>query len=606
MFKLLIMVFLIFLTQSFYAKEIKGEENFIVKENQKALDIQKEQNKIIKQLLNKPTSLMISNKLIKKYYKNHKYKTFFVTSFSIKPLAYDLIKKIKNDTILKHHLNNLLNLNDILLLIEEVEHHPSVENLVKLDFNLVSTYHKYMLLVSSGSIDWKKFNEELEIIKEKENINYQWEKYSAKKNIRRLLYRAVKENDINLAINEINYTFPKAEQLAKKIDEYETLLNDESLIKIPIPKKALKKGNYYPEIKLLKQRLLQDNYSISLECTKKSIEEAKYTDLEDIEVVNIDKSTSSINFDNNNCEELYDEELYLSIKEFQKDNGLLQDGIIGINTIKALNTSLETKVKKMRLNLERMRWLPRNLGEKYIIVNIADYSMKMYSNGEKILEMEAVVGAAKHPTPIFSHRMSEIILNPYWRIPQSIVQKEIIPNLVKNPNYLEEEQIKVHENWDHESLEYETKDIDWSIFLDNEIMADDEFAPMRFIQIPGDKNPLGRMKFLFPNQYSVYLHDTPFKYLFNENNRAFSHGCIRLSEPKKLLETIAKDEKELDMNESDKILKSEERVDIELKKKIPVHIVYLTSWIDENNKIQFRNDIYKFDEIQENILFEKN
>ncbi|XOB61011.1 L,D-transpeptidase family protein [Campylobacterota bacterium DY0563] len=561
------------------------------------IDTKFEQINTIKKSLKHKNKLFISEYLLKKYYKNHDYNPFFVDLFSIKPIAYTLIDTIKNDQVLKPQLNSYFDITNISSLIDETELNPTSENLIKLDNKLLSVYHKYMLLLSRGAIDWEKFQAELEKIKDEEEIVYYWEKYFPRKNIRKLLYEAVKNDDINVAFSKVDYTFPKAKILSNKIFQLEKLLKDGGYTKIPNLKRTLKKGNYYPEVALLKKRLQEDDYiNINFDCKNE----------ENLEVVKIDKSTSSINLTsdlNDDCEKLFDETLYLNIKKFQKHNGLESDGIIGKKTINALNKPIQEQINTMRMNLERMRWMPRDLGEKYIIVNIADFSMKMYSDNNKILEMEVIVGDKKHPTPIFSHRLSEIILNPYWRIPQSIVQKEIIPNLVQNPNYLQEEDINIHENWDHDSTIYENSGIDWSIFLDNEIMADDEYAPMRFIQIPGDKNPLGRIKFLFPNRYSVYLHDTPYKNLFNETNRAFSHGCIRLSKPKELLKAIAKEETKIDLNKSEEILKEKDRVDIELDKKIPVHIVYLTSWIDDNGIIQFRNDIYNLDKIQEKILY---
>ncbi len=270
-----------------------------------------------------------------------------------------------------------------------------------------------------------------------------------------------------------------------------------------------------------------------------------------------------------------------------------------------LNIPIEKKIKKMRINLERMRWMPRSLGEKYLIVNIPDYKLKMYNNGEKKLDMAVVVGEYKNPTPIFSHKMSSIVLNPYWRIPQRIVKREIIPKLAEDPNYLTDRDIKVFENWSHKSMEFDMSSVDWSMYLDNDLIGNTQQAPMRFIQIPSNQNPLGRMKFMFPNRYSVYLHDTPYKKLFKNNKRAYSHGCIRLSRPHDLLKTIAEEDSRVDYTKAKEILTDIEKTDLDLTKKIPVHIVYLTSWIDDNGKVQFRDDVYRYDKMQGNLLYKK-
>lgn len=215
--------------------------------------------------------------------------------------------------------------------------------------------------------------------------------------------------------------------------------------------------------------------------------------------------------------------------------------------------------------------------------------------------MDIIVGKKRFPTPVFSHRMSEIIVNPYWKIPQTIVKKEIIPKLVKNSDYLENENINVHENWDTNSLKFDVSSVDWNMYLDNDLIGTPKEAPMRFIQTPGGTNPLGRIKFLFPNQYSVYLHDTPEKHYFTLNEKTLSHGCIRLERPFELFEKIILKEQETNF-EKNKIIQNLEEKDFKLSKKIPIHIVYLTAWV-ENNKLQFREDIYDYDKIQSKLLF---
>lgn len=560
----------------------------------------------------------LSRNLTKKYYRNFKYTPFWVTKDGIKPMAVDLIRSIKDDEVLKPYTQKLFKLAKIdeTINLIQINNNNNIEQLLSLDIILTSTYHEYMRYLSRGFIDWEEFQTILEELNEEKEIIANWKKYSVKKNIRRLLYKAVEYNDIFTAINQVNYTFPKAKELSSLIKEYEKISQNGGYTIIPKIKKSLRKGNYYPEISLLRQRLSQSKDLKDTSCLK---EEEIITKKENnlfrkepkILTTKLDKNTTSIEIKKEttkpikDCLELYDDNVFEAVKSFQKNHGLIEDGIIGRNTISRLNISIEKKIKKMRINLERMRWMPRSLGDKYLIVNIPDYKLKMYSNGEKKLDMAVVVGEYKNPTPIFSHKMSSIVLNPYWRIPQRIVRREFIPKLVENPNYLVDNDIKVFENWSHKSMEFDTDSVDWSMYLDNNLIGNSEQAPMRFIQIPSDRNPLGRIKFMFPNRYSVYLHDTPFKRLFKNNKRAYSHGCIRLSRPHDLLKTIAEEDTQVDYIEAQEILEDIEKTDLDLTKKIPVHIVYLTSWVDDNGKVQFRDDIYRYDKIQGNILYKQ-
>ena len=596
-----------------FENNIENKTEVITEVDEEEL-FKKESSIEIKALLKKKNPSRLSRKLTRKYYKYHNYEPFFVNKDGIKPLADELITTIKNDQVLKPNINKLFKLQKIEDLVNLAKETQKIEDLINADFILVSTYHKYTTFLSKGIINWKAFQTKLKSLDEKSEIIANWRKYSVKKNKRTLLYEAIKNDDITLAINEVNYTFPKANELAQKISELEEIAQNGGYTKIPLRKKSMKKGNYYPEIKLLRERLIQSHDLKEATCFTEEIKEQNndnnlFKAEPQVETINIDKDTATVKVTKpeliKDCKELFDQNVFEAVKSFQKNHGLVEDGIVGRNTIKRLNISAEKRIKQIRINLERMRWMPRNLGEKYLLVNIPDYKLKMYDNGEKKLDMAVVVGEKRHPTPIFSHQVSSVVLNPYWRIPQRIVRREIIPKLVEDPSYLDRNEIKAFENWSHKSTEYDVSAVDWSMYMDNDLIGNTQSAPMRFIQIPGQKNPLGRMKFLFPNKYSVYLHDTPHKRLFKIRKRAFSHGCIRLSRPHDLLKTIADAEEKMDYEETKEILSDIEKTDYYLKKKLPVHIIYLTAWIDDEGKMQFRDDVYNYDRMHGKLLYKK-
>jgi murein L,D-transpeptidase YcbB/YkuD len=563
---------------------------------------------------------------IKSYYRKFDNQLIWSNEKGIKDISILLLETIKNDPVLKPNIKKAFNLDRILKELTKLEKTDDkyIESMVKIDFMLTSIYDKYMRYLSKGYINWKGFKRALRKLDEKEEILADWEKHNAKKNSSELLRRAIIENDLSLAFNEVNYTYPKSEELSETIKEFEGLALNGGYVKLP-KFKVLKVGDRSSIVKILRERLLQSNdlkidtCDMQTQATPDSVSQIK----RDIEV-SLDVNTQIVS-EIDACE-IYDDHLKEAVISFQKNHGLTPDGVIGSTTRKYLNISVESKIVKMRLNLERMRWLPRSLGEKFLLVNIPDYKLKMYENDEVKLDMRIVVGTRKNPTPIFSNEMSFVVLNPYWRIPPRIVKREIIPKLIKNPSYLNGKGIKLHQNWDHNSAEFDLNTIDWSLYDEDrvattnitttmidgeEVQIEETIEPlkgptMRFIQIPSDKNPLGRMKFMFPNKYAVYLHDSPAKRYFKYTKRAYSHGCVRLAQPKELLKAIASQDDNLDFDRATNILEDIEKTQIGLKKKIPVHMVYLTSWVDENNRIQFRDDVYKYDKIQKRLMYKSN
>ncbi len=511
---------------------------------------------------------------LNKYYKNPNILYWIDKNHRVKKIAFELINEIEKDKVLEPFLENEFNIKEIKRLINTSYLLKRDEDYKILDSILTRTYDKYMTYLSKGFIKWQDFLNYLENLEDKEKIKAKWSKYQANENNLLLLKKAIKENNIKIAINQVDFSLHYAKKLEKKIEKLQALLNNGGYTKVPQKKEFLKKGDFSPEIKYLRQRLYESKDLNTFSCEK--IEE--------------------------NCLEYFDNKLYKAVIQFQKRYGLIQDGVVGNETFEKLNMPIEEKIKKIRINLERMRWLPRNLGDTYILINIPEYKLKVFQENKLALKMNVIVGKQNSPTPIFSHRMSKITINPYWKIPQTIVKDEIIPKLVKDSSYLIKENIRVHENWEPNSAEFNSLNINWIDYLNNDLIGTPKKAPMRFIQEPGGTNPLGKIKFMFPNQYSVYLHDTPDKNYFKLNNRMLSHGCVRIEKPFELFEKISLLDKNINQLNKN-IFEEKKETSFILSNKIPVHFIYLTTWVDEKDKLQFRKDIYEYDKIQERILF---
>jgi murein L,D-transpeptidase YcbB/YkuD len=295
---------------------------------------------------------------------------------------------------------------------------------------------------------------------------------------------------------------------------------------------------------------------------------------------------------------LFDEKLEQSVITFQKRHGLKADGIVGRVTLNALNVTLKQRVRQMELNMERLRWILGSLEQRCVIVNIADFKLHVIENGRSILSMKVVVGKRYRRTPVFTAKMTYLVINPSWSIPDSIARKEILEKIKEDPHYLAEQNIKVFRGRGSHKEGIDPERIDWAEITPDSLIY-------KFRQEPGPLNPLGRIKFMLPNQFDVYLHDTPSRRLFSENVRTFSHGCTRIEKPIELAEYVLRDapgwtrKKLLDAIEKG----TEQKVRI--PRPLNVYFLYLTAWVDQDGTIQFRNDIYGRDDRLDEALHKK-
>lgn len=279
---------------------------------------------------------------------------------------------------------------------------------------------------------------------------------------------------------------------------------------------------------------------------------------------------------------IYDADLVNAIKTFQAQHGLNSDGIIGKNTRRALNLTPAEKIRQLRLNMERLRWLPRNLEERYLLVNIAGFQLAAVKHDQQILNMRIIVGKNYRSTPSFSSKISHLVLNPYWNIPASIARKDLLPKQQKDPTFFAAQGIKVYQSYDYSEASIDPDTIDW--------LTIKKGFPYVLRQEPGAKNALGTIKFILPNPFSVYLHDTPTKSLFHSEVRTFSSGCIRLEHPVALAGFVMEGHRT--QTELTALINTGETTTVNLLEPLPTYVVYLTAWIDDQRKIHYSPDTY--------------
>jgi len=284
---------------------------------------------------------------------------------------------------------------------------------------------------------------------------------------------------------------------------------------------------------------------------------------------------------------IYSESVQRGVLHFQKRHGLETDGDLGRLTTTALNVPVAKRVDQIKLNMERYRWLSQNLGNHYAMVNIADFHMSILKNDSVTFREKVIVGKPFRKTPVFSGNMTYMVLNPTWTVPKTILLNDILPQLQKDPIYLSQKKMKAFDLRVSTNQAVDPATVNWNEFSKN-------YFPFMIRQEPGELNALGLVKFMFPNGYDVYVHDTPNRDLFSKNERIFSSGCIRLDNPFSLVNYHLSKNKDWTMAKVQEVIKGGQTTTINLKESMPIHILYLTAWA-EDGLVQFRSDIYQRD-----------
>ena len=496
---------------------------------------------------------------LKKLYKEVLFMPVWMREKSLSPAAKELFETIRDDGTLNKK-GTLYQ--DNLLLEQRAEEiyafNASMAEKITLEFKISQLYKAYTDYAYFGSINWGAFQARISNLMVN-GVSTEWVLHRPEVNPIGIVGKAALGESLKKQLQAAVPTAYHYKKLQKALERYMDIRENGGWEQVFLFKK-LKPGKHARGVVSLRNRLLVTKDYIPCE------ESGEDT--------------------------LYDACLQKAVKHFQLRNGLKPDGVVGSVTLRELNRSVDERITTIRLNLDRLKWLNERAGKRHIIINIPDFKLYFEEDGKLIQTMRVVTGKPNHPTPIFSDTVEYIVLNPYWNIPKSIIQKEMIPKLLKNPDAMARQGIEIHSGWGKDAQKISAESVDWSQYRYSKHM------PYRFAQVPGTRNALGKVKFLFPNKFSVYMHDTPSKHLFKRSKRAFSHGYIRLQKPRELLRTFSTFNSNIDFEKSQKILKGRKKTYLNLQEKVPVDVIYLTAWVDYDGKLQFRNDVYHYDKMQ--------
>ena len=410
-----------------------------------------------------------------------------------------------------------------------------------LDIMLTTAFIRYARHLFQGRLDPRE-------------VDPDWHIYPDTLDIQTLLDKLASQQDIEALVDELEPQHPSYQQLRQQLLRYRNIAEQGGWQVIP-DGPTLRPGMRHEQVPLIRARL-----NISGDLVSGSLSESGR----------------------------YDDALTEAVMRFQARHGIAIDGDIGKQTRAAMNVPVLQRVQQILINMERWRWLPRQFGQRYLLVNMTGFELYAEENGEVVLAMPIIIGKKYRATPSFSSKVSYLEINPYWTIPKKIVLQDLIPKQLRQPDYFARKHIRVFDGWDEDAREVDIAEVPLKKLGKN-------YFPFRFRQDPGPENSLGRIKFMFPNPYDIYLHDTPQRYLFERRERTFSSGCIRVADPIRLTAylldapTHAREERVLGL-----IYRGQHR-SLSLLRPIPIYLIYWTAWADQTGNINFRKDIYQRD-----------
>lgn len=430
------------------------------------------------------------------------------------------------------------------------------EVFARLDLMLTNSFVRLVRFIVQSDVDWELVQKKLTALKESDDIKAEWEISIKPFPDEESLSEAIESGNIRAYLLSLLPMEKRYRKLVQLLHNYRVM---DKFPKIPYMKNPLKMGEDKESISNIKKRL-----QISGDYPKNAPIDTKF-----------------------------DSALYDAAISYQKRYNLKVDGKIDRVMTYYLNQPVKTNIQSIITNLDKTKLYPKMFEEEHIEVNVPDFNLRYYKNDLMHLKMGAVVGRIDRPTPLFADKIEYMVVNPTWTITDNLVKRDLIPVLKENPNYLIENNITTYRGNKEVNVTYE---------MLAEYEKSDERVPYRFIQQPGDNNALGRVKFIFPNKYAVYLHDTDNKSLLSRRYKIYSSGCIRVQKPFELMNRLLEyTHGKYDREKIEKIFESNEPTTIRLSKHIPVYITYFTVY-EEEGKAYFKNDIYLYDKIIEESI----
>jgi len=418
----------------------------------------------------------------------------------------------------------------------------SADQAPQVDAKITVTFLRYFTHLAGGRLDPRA-------------LQSLWTLKPEKPDLAAVLSAAVKNNDLPGAIGKLQPQHPEYRELQKALLRYRAIAAKGGWPSIPANTR-LKLNQHSSVVPTLRQRLaIEGDLDPSHEKDQSPVFDATVAD---------------------------------AVKRFEERHRIAPDGIVDAATVGALNVPVDRRIRTIELNLERWRWLPDPMPSRYFLVNVPDFRLEAIENGKPVLAMRVVVGEPDNETPIFADHMTHVVFSPYWNVPSGIAKDETIPSAAKDPGFLARNNMEVV---GPSGAPVDASSVDWS-----------DASGLRIRQRPGSGNALGGVKFIFPNNFDVYLHDTNATKLFDRIERGLSHGCVRVEEPHKLAQYVLRDQPEWTAETIDAAMKAGEEKHVKLNMQIPVYIVYKTAWVHDGG-VRFLKDLYGHDADQGSKLF---